>query len=619
MNIDYYDGHDLNDANYSTLLMLEGYGLPEVKAVTSERVGYHPLISGVRRMGRQLFLNILITATSSIDTYRKQLNQWFDPDDETPKVLRGNNGSNNFYVNAICERLTPVNAANLEFVATLRIDDDIFWREYVASTTSWSITATGQTKVVTNAGEMDAYPVYTLTPTSGKSTDYGKKRFITVKWRADEVATKYPVNITNALFNTSAEVSGGDMQADGDDLRVFVDGAEVGRWLYNMNTTTTSVWVNLDWEANIDLSLSVAIGTGDTDLYVYEDITNMPTSGILMIDNEIITYTSKDNTLKRFSNCTRGAKGTTAATHSIAATTFWLQHDIWILYSNSSATAPSYTNESPAFTLSTSSNTSWDYDDFGDNAGLRAAKWVWQVLGGSPTKGTANHVTSADPWQEIGFIMPAGNCGAAWYLENPCGITAANFQNGEYNVADSTKQFGHIWANDGGGSGGWSKEYDIPFTNTAGGWVAWSRNETLDTGSVGVMLQSQNTASLLPFYWECADVTLTLNSSNTPITLVGAEQGNYTINGRLTNTTTGLAIDIYASGLDLNEDVEIDTKNKTVTYLADNSNLFGALTLIGGIRRDWLAIQVGSNTFRWDETGVAGMTVVFDWEERVYQ
>lgn len=614
MNIDYYDGHDLNDANYSTVLMLEGYGLPEVKAVTSERNGYHPLISGARRPGRQLFLNILITATSTIDTYRKQLNQWFDPDDETPKVLRGNNGSNNFYVEAFCERLTPVNAANLEFIATLRIHDDVFWRELTASTTSWSITATGQTKVVTNAGEMDAYPIYTLEPTSGKSNDYNKKRFVTVQWRTPYAATKYPVDITNAGFNTSAEVTGGDMQADGDDLRVIVDGAEVGRWLYNMNTTTTSVWVNLDFEPFVTRVLYAAMGTGDTECYVSGGISTMPDSGILLIGSELITYTGKNNSLGMFTGLTRGAKGTTAATHSISDSVYWIQHDIWIIYDNSGAGTPSYTNESPAFKLSSSSNTSWDYDDFGDDAGLRSAPWVWAPFAGSPIKRTGYHAGSADPWGYIGFWMTASS-GADWKLENPCGITNANFQNGEYNIASYTSQTGQIQSIYHSGV---INEYWIPFTNTGGSWVAWSRNEALSANSIGVKLTAINNSGL-PCYWECSDVTLTLDSSLTPTVSIGAEQGNYTIDGTLTNTTTGDAITVYATGLDVNEEVEIDTKNKTVLYLADNSNLFNAVTLAGGIRRDWLAIQVGNNTFRWDETGVTGMTVTFDWEERVYQ
>jgi hypothetical protein len=81
------------------------------------------------------------------------------------------------------------------------------------------------------------------------------------------------------------------------------------------------------------IKLKEELSSSDTTISV-SDVTDFPSTGTILIENEEITYTGKDNTTSphQFTGCTRGANGTTATTHSrteeiylveVKATTDW--------------------------------------------------------------------------------------------------------------------------------------------------------------------------------------------------------------------------------------------------------------------------------------------------------
>jgi len=618
MKVVSWDSQSINDGVNYTAVLKNARGLPGVSAQMVGRSGRWPLVSGVERPGHKLTLGVSIEGSS--DTLRSQLLRWFDPEDETPKALivEDDDGSDDRYVMAICEAMqADPNGAGLIYVATLAVHGDVRWRHTNEDQVVWNITASGQTQAVTNGGQDDAYPRFTIRPTSNKSGNYNYKRFIPVRWRASAAASSYPVDICNDSFNTQTLVSGGKMQSDGDDLRVLVDGVEVDRWLDGINTTTTKVWVNLDFQAKWDGTIVSAMLAGDTvtTLDVNEDISGAPSSGILIIDSEAFTYTGKNAALKRFTGVTRAAKGTTAAGHSAGATVWWCQHEIYILYGNASASAPSVDdNYKPVFNLATSTNISWDYDEFGEDDGLRTGAWTKQAMLSTPTFYTANRGTDADPWQEIGLLVDSPNDIGLWRLHNPCGLTVANFQNGEKYRANAYWR-GQLRSSPNGST--WNLEYSIPSPSAAATWESWSQNETLASGAKYVGLYLEYYVTGATSYLEAADVTVTLDSSFTPTIIIGSEQGNYSLDCTITNQTTGEAISLSYT-MALNEDLEVDTDAKTVIDLEDDSSQFQALTLVGGARRDWLPLQPGSNTLRFDDTGTSGVTVTVEWGERYY-
>jgi hypothetical protein len=555
-----------------------------------------------------------------------------DPDDETPKrlVVTDDDGSRERYVMCLCESLQPARDgrgfSERLFVATMVVDGDVKWRAVTEDSETWNITASGDTKVVANGGEVDAFPVLTIEPTSAKTGAYAYRRWAPVRNRISTALWSYPYELTDGGLDTAALVTAGKAQADGDDFRVMVDGSEVARWFgtgsYAFNQATTKVWVELNLAAGQEFTLKTAIAAvGDVDtIEVNEAISGMPAAGIVLIENEAFVYTSKNNTDRTFNNVTRAAKGTSMAAHAAGEDVFWIQHDIWILYGNAAATAPVVDdNYKPIFRLD-SSNTIWDYDEFGEDDGLRRGAWSrWSATGDLSLTYTADHHSDADPWEEMGFfsylLYPET---VVWKLYNPCRITAVNFQNGEGYIES---QYGWpemelVSSNDGSS---WATEYTILQPSTEGSWEAWSRNESIAGGGrpyVGMMM------GIVPFgmLWysalEVADVTVTLDSTRTPTTeFIGSESGAYELACTIKNQATGDSVSLGCI-LEVNQELELDTEAKTVILLDDGSNQFQALTLDGGARRDWLPLQPGSNTLEFTDVGTGDVTITIEWRKR---
>lgn len=626
MKVVSWDSNNINDVtNYTSVIMAGAYGLAAVKAIMAKRHGAWPKFGGLERPGKQIFVHILISG-ASVATLQKQLNQWFDPDDETPKKLiveDDTGGTNDRYIMGICERLSIIGKSGLEWVATIRIDDDILFREIAFTAPgTWSIIAASDNQNFTNNGQADVYPKIVITPIQAKTGSWPFKRFIVVRWRANLPDTVYPIDIVNNSLDTRI-ASTNFAQADGDDLRVFVDGLEADRWLNGINTATTKVWVNLDWEADIPLTLANDINASVTSIQVDEDITGMPSEGIFILNSEIITYGSKSNATKTFNDCTRGAKTSTAASHTDGDGIDWLQHDIWILYGNSTIGAPSIDDDfEPMFVRSTASNTSWDYNDFKDDiTGFpgfpkpRARSWLES---GGAEKYTATQFTFADPAEEIGIHadgITSQEFQGWWYLKNACGIASANFVNGEKKADIPFDYDGRITSSTVLGIPT-TIEFTIPKPSGTG-WESWSRNETLlaNSKSVGIHLFNDGFQEM---WLECADVTLTLNSAQTPTVAVRSEVGNYSLAATLTNVTTGDVITItYSMGL--NDEIEINTDLKTVVDLEDGSNQFQAKEVVGDPRRDWLKLEPGINDIQFDDAGTVEIEIDITWEERYYQ
>jgi hypothetical protein len=526
-------------------------------------------------------------------------------------------------------------------------DIDGRFRGVTADTDSWSVTSDGDTKTVNNGGGDDAFPILKIKPTAAK-TGYSYTRWCPVRWNLHESIFYYPVDIANASLDTAALISS-KMQADGDDLRVHVDGAEVERWIGGLNTSTSRVWVRLDFKEKGELPLLTAIssGGGVTEIafdtaYRDELLNKFPNAGIVMIGSEAFSYTGKDYYGAKLTGVTRAVRGTSAAAHSAAATVWWVQHDIWMIYGNASVSDPVQSDRrKPMLRLDTSTNTSWVFANFGESP-HRYSHGDWFMYPLSNLKGVAyygNRGAYTNPHEEMGLKLDVDAYSgfdwprftARWHLFNPCGITNANFTNGEKYAdrlgiwvggIDKTEKFSYSE---------WVEEASITAPTIASTWQTWSQNEAFanfvdDAGvtryplGVGMRLQVDWDGTAFLAQMEVSDVTLTLDSNLTPGATLGSEisSGVYVVEATITNETTGDAISIYFVH-SVDDELEIDTDLKTVTYLTDNSNQFSALTLEGAIRRDWLPLVPGNNTLRWDETGAGSLTVALEWKERTYE
>lgn len=618
-----YGGFALNDGvNYRAGFSpgME-WGLPAVQAQVVQRVGAWPLVTGVQRPGA--VLTLVVQILRDVAYLREQLLRALSPEDETPKplVIADVDGGRQRYVNAVVESIVPQvagkAAAAAQFVVQMRVHGDVRWRAVTATSSTWNITASGQTRLIVNPGSDEAYPVFRIKPTSVKSGGYAYRRWVAVVWRSPNSATRYPVRID---LDTQTLVSGGKMQADGDDLRVVVDGVESDRWLADMNTTATGIWVNLDFAPAVAMTLRTAIPSSGSiaSIEVNEDISRMPESGILLIDSEAFVYTAKVNSERKFTDITRAAKGTNAAAHAAGTAVHWVQRDLWLLYGNPSATAPAIDNRyRPAFSLSSSTNSVWIYTEFNDSDLMRSGGW-------RPTRnitltGTCGCYTATERALapgEFGVIgawvgenaSPPANV-AGWVLGNPCGIVNVAWGNGKKRRAGENFLVHCMnWVRK---TSSWSWHYDLPRPKSTNVWESWSYS--------GSPFDVSDQIAIAAYYYpqdvEVGDVTVTLNASETPMVLVGEEQGGYYLDCVIENTTTGDAIRLTFA-MTLNTELEVDCDRHTVRWLADKSNQLAALQVLGTSRRHWLRLAPGGNTLRFTDAGTTGVTLTTIFEAR---
>jgi hypothetical protein len=346
--------------------------------------------------------------------------------------------------------------------------------------------------------------------------------------------------------------------------------------------------------------------------------------------------------LKRFTIDARAAHATSEAAHTASATVYWIQHAIEIQYGN--ATLSAYANidgKEPVIDLPNSSNTSWVYANFGGNPEVTGVTytgawaktpqyyltvggyWVYTWYNESQfPNGPGGSPDTADPWEVIGLfeyllnnISPPSQ---RWYRHCPCGVTAANFQNGyKYALTGQANWRGRLRSRTNGG--GWLTEYSIPVSSMANTWESWSQNETtLQDNARYISLEldkMQPGDGGSQWHVEASDVTLTFDSNLTPTTYLAPERGNYTIQATLTHVESGLALQItFATTLD--NSLVINTETGEITDQSDGSSQFQAVRRLPRPRVEWLPLLPGTNTLQWDETGVVGVDVKFDWRER---
>ena len=474
-------------------------------------------------------------------------------------------------------------------------------------------------------------------PTSGDAYVGTEQFSYTGKTATDLTGCTRGVNGTTAATHADdVVVYFSKIQADGDDLRVYVDGVEANRWLQGMNTATTKIWITASWLPKQQMTLRAAMGAGALTTIVAANIpaniTAMkaaPIAGILLVESEAFTYTGKNIPALTFTGVTRAAKGTTAATHVINSVVRWIEHDIWVLYGNSAMAAPVTDDTRKPIFLLTSTNTSWDYDEFNNDDGLRAGAWKPGVLkstGKESITYSGNQTADADPATEMGMSIKAWQLGnnwraetaaVEWRLYHPAGATTVS-SSGEKKRTTTTwpvtaalqkSLLGVTWAN------AWNEATPASIAT----WTAWTHASTA-LGATYYYLRfvlggGQPATADAQADFEVEDVTLTLASANTPSVTLNTEQVNYELDATLTNNLTGEYITIKQV-MEINQTLEIDTLNKTATFLLDNSNALAAMAL-STVRFDWLPMTGGvSNTFQFDDTGTAGVELKTLYQDR---
>lgn len=447
---------------------------------------------------------------------------------------------------------------------------------------------------------------------------------------------------TAAAHANGAVITWSKIQANCADLRAQVDGAVVEQWIDAPNTAATKVWVTVSSAAGVSATLRTALPNNGTAATVQFTINNTALTfltqlksarnNVFIIGTEAFTYLPGNVDLVNYqiTAVSRAQKFTAFAAHNIGDSAFWIEHDIWLGYGNQFVTALSQTDQlKPIIDMHNSTNSSWVYANFYDSTNPgRPGSWYGSVVytvGKQSTIFTANHNTLANPSTELGMRIADYQLSNAWQSEtaviqwiyfHPIGYTNIQISGAKYILALGSwpvwagLQITADWSN-------WTIIWNESAPTLAATWQTFSHNNALGAtykisrivfyGTISAL--ANNEADL-----QCDTITITLDSTKTPVVAVGAEQTtSYYLNARITNTTTGDYFNISIN-LPLNTVLTIDCNLKTVT-LADGANVISSLTP-STLRADWLTLLPGANLLQYDETGTLAVTVTTKWQDR---
>lgn len=383
-----YDGTDISQASPDYRAKFPRDGAALTPARQQQRVvrvaGFWPRALDPQPQERQFTLLVLVPSVAS-DAALQAVKTLFSPGKgECPLVAT--DGTIDWEMDCSVVAVDHVAGLLTAFRVTLQASYGL-WKRTTDSIGSVAISAaTSATLNLPTVGNERSPAVIEITPTAVKGTasDQRYRRQAIVGWRAARGASRYPLALQ---LDTATEVTATRMQADGDDLRVLVDGVEVDRWLGTMNAALTNVWIVLDFSPTSSAKVLSAMTSGapaTAGSLALQDGSALPSSGVLVIGTEAIAWTSKSPDGNTLQSITRGVRATTAASHSAGDTGYLVEHQIDVIWGYTAATAPvvdANNQPMPSLLVADSDNTKWTFTQFATKLGTRPAEWVPTLLG----------------------------------------------------------------------------------------------------------------------------------------------------------------------------------------------------------------------------------------------
>lgn len=624
-----WNSQAINDGTYLKAWIPPGQLMNlTANGITVPRAYDFPALSGTVLTAHAFVINLTIVPGNAINTYRETIKTYFDITDQQRHNLIAkdtNDSDRQWYLTGFPVRVVEIEPNS--FAITFQTEMPV-WRLVTAVTDSWAITATGQTKAVTNIGNMKSKPMYTFIPTTANSSGLQYRRWVSVYNNLD-VAYNGAFDITGGGLDTAA-LTTAKMQADGDDLRVWLDGVEVDRWLSAMDSANTLVWCNLSFAPKQEGTTSVNIaGSGAVSTISFSDsranrsfLQAMATkiNKIVLIDNEAFSYTGVNLVTMQLTGCTRARKGTSDAAHNAPKTARWIEHDLWICYGDAALTAPETDDDfKPVFDLA-STNTSHVYgSNFYDNtAPNRPGSWRPEVNASKTQLSycfTANQNTFANPSTKLGCALMSSpedtnNIGEVgqldWVIYNAAGYTNVLYSGKKY-AADLDSWPAIMGLQYLQPDAAWFTSQTEAIPGVAQAWTAFGAHNkalgatysTIRFGIDGALMIGAGAAAMVQF----DTVTLTLASANVPTFAVGSELAMNMFNFTLTNSTTGEYLKVKTPCA-VSDTLTVDAENKAA-YLADGSRIN---VILSTTREAWLDLKVGANTLQFDDVGTVAIT-----------
>lgn len=280
LKITTWDSHNINDQTNYDAVIQPGNAMPSAVAEFVSVGQANPVLANKVIDGGYFTFNIILRG--NIETQRDELNKWFMVDDFSYRTLIAqdlDDSNKEWYLEGYPVTPPLLNDGSVgKYSITLALKQP-YWRDVISGSSTWSITASGQTKVLTVDGNKAAQPILTITPTSAKTGGYLYSQWKPWYNPLRTYANEEPLEITNGGLNTAALVA----------------------------DTSNSCQINVGG------GISAALTT-----IPYDTVTGtMPSAGSVYCGTEQIGYTGKTGTTSgNLTGCTRGINGTTAATHA---------------------------------------------------------------------------------------------------------------------------------------------------------------------------------------------------------------------------------------------------------------------------------------------------------------
>lgn len=600
---------------YDAAIPIDVVLTPAVDIIEQQRWKNYPFPGGKVLHGIDITMTFDLGADPG-DLKYNRLSKWFYPGDESLYRLVVEDitdASRRWYITATTLSKPRVRGS----LVTVQVHaSDPIWREYNLQTTTWNVTASGQTKIITPRGNLPTPPTIALTIMTAKTGGY-----LYNAWRPFYNTTTTPMSglwYLVATMDTATEVAAGRMLATGYDLRLMINNAETPRWLTGMGTATTKIWTTLPaFKGKSEMTLGTAIaGAGSISTITFAAtaankaaLLRMGKKGLVQSANgEAFAYTGINISLYQLTGVSRTARNTSIQLHAANTVFRYIPLDMLVVWGKSTATDPAYSDaKKPLLNLTSSSNTSWADPDFWTADGLRGG-WKPGKVPPLPLGPLSNWYTgpnggTASTASEMGMAIKAyqkptwkaDKASLEWRFNCPIGITHVT-------VAGQKRREHAAWpsiaalqySSDGIN---WTTKFNEAAPASAASWVSITNTGAQALGATypylrfffsGASSSNANNAS----YLEIQSVTMTLDSANVPGGTLQARMDNYHMQTTISNAATGhaITIDLQTGG---GHTITLDCEARTAT-LEDGTNVIDAISW-NSVRDTWLDLVVAND------------------------
>lgn len=637
-----FNGHTLNDTDYQTQL-LNPHGVPDAQPVFIDAANADSIDAGVYAVNVQAkVLSITIKDYANRYALIAQLKQWFKRGTSGSLVVTFLDDSTDYQMSARVISLVQDDLGDgMHWTINLQTGNTS-WRAVTADTYTWNLTGTGGTYALDLDGDDETPLSATISLSVSPGIGYPYQKLYQLL-NAPQTVPPIGYGPWCITMDTATLVTGGKMLASCNDLRVYVNGQEVPRWISSPNNANTKVWFNVTVHKGYSLAIRTAMDNSTNYAYIEFALTAdtlaaiaaMPSEGILVHGTEWIKYRKLTYRYK-LQIIQRGVLNTTKQAHIVGDVFRYMENVITVVYGNPSAVDPAtenanYDDTKPCFSLSSSSNTSWVYtasDVFWDINGTgRTGGFTPAILTrlGPETEyySIKQNAASGDPamGMKMGAFQVAGGWNAerakvCWNMYRGCGINTTTFTGEKYRNSTSfpTIVVG-LQKSDNGST------YAIVWTEgspaSVSTWTALSTHSGVSMGNsrwMRIMFNGAITATASAYAaFDILTGTVAWVSANLPAGTLGSEKVAAQVNFTLTNAANGDSFDaLYPALIGLS--LAMDAEAKTILY--NNVNAHDAITLDDEGRSNWIRLQKGTNNLTISSDDVGTMQVVLSWYKR---